>query len=90
MTCRCGLHPCECDRYSDDIDKRCACGRVHDAAAWRALPYVGRWQLVDDEPALELRNCPCGSTLARRMLSMLEVDAILDCLLGGELSAVAS
>lgn len=42
--------------------KRCACGRVHDAYAWAALPYVG---IQDgDGYALELRGCACGSTLA--------------------------
>lgn len=42
--------------------KRCACGRVHDSYAWAALPYVGIQE--GDGYALELRNCPCRSTLA--------------------------
>lgn len=51
--------------------KRCGCGIEHDARAWQALPFVG----YQDFPAegtlpsirLELRNCPCGSTLALRV-----------------------
>lgn len=33
---------------------------------WVALDLVGV-QLVDDELTLELRNCACGSTLAREV-----------------------
>ena len=44
--------------------KRCGCGAVHSAEAWRRLPFVGISDLGGDR--LELRNCPdpCGSTLA--------------------------
>lgn len=42
--------------------KRCGCGREHDAAAWRALPFVGVQDDVDCR--FELRNCVCGSTIA--------------------------
>lgn len=42
--------------------KRCGCGRTFDALAWAELPYVGRQD--DGEELLELRNCPCGTTLA--------------------------
>jgi hypothetical protein len=34
-----------------------------DAAAWAALPLVGVMR-IEGEPTLELRNCPCGSTLS--------------------------
>lgn len=34
-----------------------------DDAAWALLDYVG--VLALDDPPLELRNCPCGSTIAR-------------------------
>lgn len=57
--------------------KECACGAVHDRAAWAALVLVGRMDDVLDRdgfvsidgPApevdeLELRQCRCGSTLA--------------------------
>lgn len=37
-----------------------------DEAAWQALEYVGI-QDPDTEWALELRNCTCGSTLARKV-----------------------
>jgi hypothetical protein len=51
------------------------CNRDHaqiktDDAAWYALAFVGVQTIepVDFDPAerLELRNCSCGSTLARR------------------------
>lgn len=35
-----------------------------DPAAWASLKDVGV-QLLDGAPLLELRNCACGSTLAR-------------------------
>lgn len=47
--------------------KTCACGRVHDASAWQALPFVGVMFADDPELALELRNCPCKSTIAIRV-----------------------
>lgn len=59
------------------IAKRLVCpSHVHDAiklddVRWSALAYVGILPDVDDDdrPApLELRNCPCGSTLARLAL----------------------
>jgi hypothetical protein len=37
-----------------------------DTAEWSRLPLVGT-QPTDDGPDLELRNCPCGSTLAREV-----------------------
>lgn len=49
------------------------CARQHDDASWRALPFVGLQRLDADEsgPAetYELRNCACGSTIARTVLS---------------------
>ena len=42
--------------------KRCGCGLAHDAPSWSALPLAG--VMRDDVEAIELRNCPCGSTLA--------------------------
>ena len=48
--------------------KRCSCGKVHDAAAWRALPLVGF--VRDEVVSLELRNCDaCSSTLAIEVAS---------------------
>jgi len=45
--------------------KECACGRKHDAEVWRSLRWVGE---IDNGrnvgERLELRHCPCGSTLA--------------------------
>lgn len=42
--------------------KTCACGRSFDLEAWAALKYVGVHAFEDER--LELRNCPCGLTLA--------------------------
>lgn len=46
------------------IVKSCACcGRTFTASSWLSLKYVG--QQDDGEGGwLNLRNCPCGSTLA--------------------------
>ena len=44
----------------------CSCGREHALEAWLALPYVGI-QLDLRGGRFELRNCPCGSTRARRL-----------------------
>jgi len=40
-----------------------------DDKAWAALKFVGIQRLFDDEPAIELRDCPCGcrSTLCREV-----------------------
>lgn len=69
------LSPLEVDAVLDvalaaDVDepewtpepKRCSCGREHDAAAWKALPYCGVQEDVDAR--FELRHCVCGSTIA--------------------------
>jgi hypothetical protein len=43
---------------------RCnCCGRAYDAEGWVTLFYVGE-QSDGLGEVLELRNCPCGSTLA--------------------------
>jgi len=43
--------------------KKCTlCPRVHDQKSWAQLEYVGTTR--DDIEELELRNCPCGTTLA--------------------------
>lgn len=43
----------------------CRCCEIAICAAdWIAMPFVGIQFGEDDDPALELRNCVCGSTLA--------------------------
>ena len=42
--------------------KTCSCGRHHDAAAWRGLPFVGVQAMGGER--VELRNCQCRSTIA--------------------------
>ena len=48
---------------NDPVVKHCACGRYFDNEGWQRLPLVGR---MDDAEGgeLELRNCPCKSTLS--------------------------
>jgi len=48
-----------------DIVARCACGKTFTFDQWTALDLVG---IQDDgiDTLIELRNCPCGSTRARR------------------------
>lgn len=53
-----------------NFPKRCACGLVFlNEAAWKELLYVGvigpyLFAPDEDPEHLEMRNCPCGSTLA--------------------------
>lgn len=61
------------------MSKRCGCGAAYDAAAWRTLAFVG-WQVFPrdgelPEVRLELRNCPCGSTLALREGAFTNMEA---------------
>ena len=48
--------------------KSCACGQLFEYRSdWEALGLVGEmpgWDDQDRDITLELRNCPCGSTLA--------------------------
>lgn len=44
------------------IIKRHGCGRVFTLSDWIKLPYAG--DMKDDVEHIELRNCPCGSTLS--------------------------
>jgi len=55
--------------------KHCGCGRTHTPSVWPTLEYVGvqpGFPEDEDGPAIpdcEMRNCPCGSTLAVEMTS---------------------
>ncbi len=53
---------------TNDIIKKCSCGRTYTEAQWKKLKKIGEQKTEADEfgPAelLELRNCPCTSTLA--------------------------
>jgi len=46
------------------IVKRCSCGRDFTPSQWSALPRCGRMQLARHQTVVELRNCPCGSSMA--------------------------
>ena len=54
------------DPWPDPWPKQCpSCQRLYDETHWKGLPYVG---LMDDGVVvLELRNCPCRSTIAIRL-----------------------
>jgi len=53
------------DGSTRSIAARCACGLQFTLEEWAALDLVG---IQDDgiDTLIELRNCPCGSTRARR------------------------
>lgn len=45
---------------------RCGCGAAYDERAWGTLTLAGIQDAFTDPPSsFELRNCPCGSTIAR-------------------------
>lgn len=45
--------------------KQCpCCGSAFTHAEWKALEFVGIQSFDGDPEELELRNCPCGSTIA--------------------------
>lgn len=50
------------------IISECKCGCKYNKEQWKTLDYVGPIEHPKDEtgPAvsLELRNCPCGSTIS--------------------------
>ena len=47
------------------VAKTCRCGRRHTLLEWSRLPSAG--DMKDEAEHLELRNCPCGSTLALKV-----------------------
>jgi hypothetical protein len=42
--------------------KACSCGRAYTPETWKTLPLCGVQD--DDVEIMELRTCPCGSTIA--------------------------
>jgi hypothetical protein len=57
MGCGSEESPCKCGK----------CGRIYDSAQWVCLPIVGfqTFDYGEEFETLELRNCDCGSTMAR-------------------------
>ena len=48
------------------MNKKCnKCKTEYSPEEWKNLRYIGTQEGFDDIPAMELRNCPCGSTLAK-------------------------
>ena len=50
-------------RRRAEVIKTCDCAATYTRASWRGLPFVGH-MVVEGRPFLELRICPCGSTIA--------------------------
>ncbi len=50
-----------------DVVKRCSCGREFTDSQWTVLPRCGRMHLARRDSMVELRNCPCGSSMARKV-----------------------
>jgi CheY-like chemotaxis protein len=50
-----------------DIVKRCSCGREFTRDQWSGLARCGRVHLARRDAVVELRNCPCGSSMALRL-----------------------
>lgn len=49
-----------------EFPKKCGCGKQHDRISWNKLPLAGRTGglYFDTVETIEMRNCPCGSTIA--------------------------
>jgi two-component system cell cycle response regulator DivK len=50
-------------RTRKHVVKRCECSREFTFDAWLALPLCGRMHVPASDTVLELRNCPCGSSI---------------------------
>ena len=50
-----------------NVVKRCGCGREFTLAQWLVLPRGGRMNLSRRESVVELRHCPCGSSMVLRV-----------------------
>ena len=54
--------------------KTCACGRSFTRAEWLALPFIG---VQRDDIDLEMRNCPCGSSIVVEQASLIGVGSVI-------------
>ena len=54
------------DRDSLEVhwEKRCGCGIVHSRRDWDALPFVGVMPSGEEGVSLQIKNCPCGSSIS--------------------------
>ena len=50
-----------------DVVKRCSCGREFTRSQWSLLARCGRMHLARRDAMIELRNCPCGSSMALQL-----------------------
>jgi len=50
------------DALNTTWPKHCACGLSFGRAEWLDLHSAGRWCV--DDLTLDLRTCPCGSTIS--------------------------
>jgi CheY-like chemotaxis protein len=51
------------ERSRAKVVKRCGCGQSYTRDRWLALPLCGRVHIPGASRTLELRNCPCGSSI---------------------------
>jgi hypothetical protein len=54
------------------IVKSCRCGKDFTADAWLDLIPIGLMDGGDDYTMLDLRNCPCGSTICVEVLILVD------------------
>jgi len=60
--------------HTDMFPKLCrVCNTHHALSSWIALPFKGTQKFSDGE-VLELRDCPCGSTLAVVLIPSPEIE----------------
>ncbi len=52
----------------NDVEHYATHAALKESPAWAELELVGVLASVDDEPAIELRNCTCGTTIGREMV----------------------
>jgi two-component system, cell cycle response regulator DivK len=64
--------PLELPRH---IVKRCSCDRDYTLAQWLVLPRGGRMNLTRRESVVELRHCPCGSSMVLQLDGLGTSDA---------------
>jgi len=57
-------------RAAESFPKKCGCGLSYSLETWCALPHPKSavWP-IDEHEALEMRDCPCKSTLCVQLLS---------------------
>ena len=50
-------------RRKPGVVATCSCGTAYTGRTWAKLRWVGKQPQGPDDPPIELRNCPCGSSI---------------------------